>query len=330
MKLMTGIEKVAVVLLALDRSRATQLLQRFDQEDLDLITRSASDLGPIESADLEQLVDEFAEKLASGINFVGSAKEVESLLAEVSQNQPLEMEFGTPLLEDEPVWEKILALKPDVVCAYILNEHPQTAALILSKLDSSYAAKVINLVPPQLRSSLLCRMLGIKTVSYEAEAIIEMALREDLIDLPSQSGGGTHASVADILNRLDKSQTDEILSILGEVRPEDVRALKAMLFSFEELATLDAKTRGVLMDKFPIERVVLALNGTDPEFQGIVLSSLGTRARRMVEAELSSGATPNPRDVQEARRAIVETVLQAASRGEVQLRGTIAGGEQAA
>jgi flagellar motor switch protein FliG len=173
-------------------------------------------------------------------------------------------------------------------------------------------------------------MLGIKTVSEEAQLIVEMALQEELIDLPSSASGGAHAGIADILNRLDKSQTDEILSLLGEVRPDDVRALKAMLFSFEELATLDPKTRGVLMDKFPIERVVLALHGTDQEFQTVILSALGTRARRMVEAELSSGATPNPRDVQEARRAIVETVLQAAARGEVQLRGTIAGGEQAA
>lgn len=330
MKQMSGIEKVAVVLLALDRSRATQLLQRFDQEDLDLITASTSDLGPVAPADLEALVDEFAEKLASGINFIGSAREVESLLAEVAQNQPLAMDFATPLIDSEPVWKKVVDLKPELLSAYIQNEHPQIAALILSKLESSFAAKVVALVPPHQRSGLVCRMLGIKTVSPEAEEIVESVLNEDLVELTASAGEGPHAGIADILNRLDKSQTDEILSVLGEMRPDDVRALKSMLFSFEELPALDPKTLSVLMDKVPIERVVLALNGTDAQFQSAVLSSLGTRARRMVEAELSSGVTPNPRDVHEARRAIVETVLQAASNGEIQLRGTLSAGDEAA
>jgi flagellar motor switch protein FliG len=105
------------------------------------------------------------------------------------------------------------------------------------------------------------------------------------------------------------------------LRPDDAKALKGLLFTFEDLATLPQATRTSVLDQVPIERLVLALKGgTEATFQAAILSALTSRSKRMVEAELQGGATAPAREVAEARRAIVDTVLKLAAKGSIQLR----------
>jgi flagellar motor switch protein FliG len=92
-----------------------------------------------------------------------------------------------------------------------------------------------------------------------------------------------------------------------------------MLFTFVELVNLPVKARTQLLDQVPIERLVAALKGTDAAFQAAILSSLAARSRRMVEAELQGGGAATEREVAEARRAIVDTVLKMMANGEIEM-----------
>lgn len=317
-----GVEKVAVLLLALGKGRAARILKHFDPEELRLLTRSAADLRAISVGDLETLVEEFAQRFSSGVNFVGTAAEIRSLLAGVMTEAEIAgAGEGAQVVEqvdaDGPVWDRLAKIKVDVLRAFLIKEHPQTVALILSRISSDAAAKALSSFPADHRSSLLCRMLDIKAVAPEALRVVELTLKEELL---ATSTSVSHTGIADILNRLDKSQSDALLKTLGEMRPDDAKALKRMLFTFDELATLPPAARTVLFDQVPIERLVLALKGTEPAFQGIVLSALGARSRRMVEAELQGGSSASARDVAEARRVIVDAVLKMVAKGEIELK----------
>lgn len=326
---LTGAEKVAVLLLALGKEKAAQVLKRFDGDELRLITRSAADLRPVTASDLDTLVEEFAKKFATGIKFVGTAKELENLLGAVmTEDEIAEVKSGETVKE-EPVWDLVSKVKEDALRSFLMKEHPQTAALILSRIDSGTAAKIIGSYPAELRNELLCRMLANGTVVEEAVAAIETVLRQELVAAPADSGLDAHASIANILNKLDKTQSDEVLKTLAAVRPDDAEALKSMLFSFDDLVRLSPSVRTVVFDQVPIERVVLALRGVDAEFQSTILSSLASRSRRMVEAELQNGGAGTPREVAEARRLIVDIVLKMAARGEIDLKAP-AGDEEAA
>lgn len=334
---LSGVEKVAVLLLALGRPRATQVLKRFDADELKLLANSAASLKPVSAGDLNTLVEEFANKFSTGVNFVGTAKEVESLLAEVlaetqGQGEEDALPDPEPRAVEEPVWGQISRIKEDVLRAYLLKDHPQAAALILSKIDAALAAKLVATFAPEVRSELLMRMLSIKAVPEDAARAITEALKEDLLAAPAEESGDSHSAIANIMNRLDKSQSEEILQALAAARPDDAHVLKGMLFTFEDLTVLDPRARTMLFDQVPIERVVSALRGTEPEFQGIILSSLASRSRRMVEAELQNGGAASAREVTEARRLIVDVVLKMIAKGEIEVRASDApaDGEEAA
>jgi flagellar motor switch protein FliG len=315
-----GVKKAAVLLLALDRARATKLLKRFEPEEIKLLSRSASALRPVSASELERLVEEFAEKFSSGVGFIGSETEVRSLLAEaVGEEQLADLLADPPPPEKgEPIWVRLSSVKSETLRAYLVKEHPQTIAMILMRIESVAAAKIVGSFPPHVRHGLLSRMLAIRHVPDEVVAAVESVLEEDFGAAATSSGA--HAGIANILNRLDKGASDEILRNLAQVRPAEAKALKSMLFTFEELVGLDPNARTTLLDQVPVERLILALHGTDAEFQSVILSSLASRSRRMVEAELQGGATPSPREVADARRAIVDIVLRMAASGEIQLR----------
>ncbi|NJO23675.1 MAG: flagellar motor switch protein FliG [Sphingomonadales bacterium] len=294
------------------------MLKRFDPEELKVLTQLAGDLAPIGAVELEGLVEEFAQKFSSGINFVGTEKEVKSMLSDVMGEDQLagvmSDEQEEPGETPERVWDKISKIKEEALRAYLGKEHPQTAAMILSRVDPGLAAKIVASFPAQQRNTLLIRMLSIKKVADDAARAVEMAIAEDLL---AKASSGSHAGIADILNRLDKTQSDDLLKNLAEVRPDDAKTLKGMLFTFVELVNLPAKARTLLLDQVPIERLVAALKGTDSAFQTAILSSLAARSKRMVEAELQGGGSASEREVADARRAIVDTVLKMMAKGEI-------------
>jgi flagellar motor switch protein FliG len=316
---MTGAEKVAVLLLALGKARAAKLLKRFDAEDLKLLSRSVSDLRPVSSGDLESLVEEFGQRFASGVNFIGTAEEVKSLLSGVLPEEEATSVAAEPAgpITGRSLWDGVSRAKIEVLRAYLVKEHPQTVALILSRIDSDAAAKAISSFPADYRAGLMCRMLAIKKVSDEALAVVEMALSEDLLATAAPT---SHFGIADILNRLDKTQSQAVLKALADMRPDDAKALKNLLFTFDDLATLSQSTRSTVLDQVPIERLVLALKGTEAPFQAAILSVLSSRSKRMVEAELQGGTMPPAREIADARRAIVDTVLKLAAKGSIELR----------
>jgi flagellar motor switch protein FliG len=317
---LSGAEKVAVLLLALGKPRAAKLLKRFEPEDLKVLTQLAGDMRPIVASDLEVLVEEFAQRFSSGLNFVGSEREVRNLLSDVMGEDQLAgvMTDDQEEAVEAPVriWDQIAKIKDDTLRAYLGKEHPQTAAMILSRIDAGIAAKIVASFPAQQRNDLLIRMLGIKKTADDAVRAVELAIAEELL---AKSASGSHAGIADILNRLDKTQSEDLIKSLSETRPDDAKALKALLFTFAELINLPPKSRTLLLDQVPIERLVASLKGTDAAFQATILSSLAARSRRMVEAELQGGGSASEREVEDARRAIVDTVLKMMAKGEIVL-----------
>ena len=328
---LSGIEKVAVLLLALGKAKATGILRRFDAEDLKLLTRSSSNMKQVGASDVEVLVEEFARKFSNGVKFTGTENEIRDLLSDVMTEDeynialygevepmvaPL-MQAAAAAASDGELWEKISKIKVEQLRAYLLQEHPQTVGVILSKIDSEMSAKLIASFPQEFRATVLVRMLSVKDVDGEAMQAIESALAEDLL---KEEGPTKHGSVADILNRLEKQQSEEVLRSLAETRPDDVKLLKNTLFSFDDMITLTAQARTLVLDQVPMETLTMALRGTDQQFQTTILASLAARSRRMVEAELASGSAGAPLEVQAARRTIVDTVLRMNSRGDIQIR----------
>ncbi len=320
-RVLQGPEKVAALLLALGKDQASRLLARFEPEELKRISRSAADLGPVTGPELERIVDEFTHEFSHGTSLYGTAKEVERLLTGVLPGDQV-AEIMSDVLgnTNRSIWERISGVSESILAAYLQKEHPQTAALILSKVKPACAAKVMGLMSQKLRNDLMRRMLSFKPVVEETMRVVEKTLHEDfMLNFARNMGVDTHSRMADIINKMERDQMEDVLQNLAQSRPKTAEVLKGLLFTFEDLIKLAPRARMMILDQVPNERIVVALKGTDASFRDALLSAMGSRARRMVEAELDTGEPVPQRDVAEARRAITDLALEMAGRGEIEL-----------
>lgn len=315
-----GPEKVAVLLLAMETQLASSLLKQFSPEELRVITRCAADLGAIPIPSLERLIEEFAGRFSTGADLIGTAGEAEQLLAGALPPEDVSDIMADALgAANTSIWERLSGVPETALSAYLLNEHPQTAALILSKVTTASAAKVLSQMPSDVRNGLTRRMLGLKSVPERFIKLVEGVLQSDLIQAGKSAASLAQTRMADIINRLDRDQVEELLGNLAAERPETAEILKGMLFTFEDIVKLGTKARLALFERVPAETVILALKGSEQELRDMVLSSLAARARRMVEQELQGGEASDARDIAAARRAIADMVLDLSERGLIDM-----------
>jgi flagellar motor switch protein FliG len=199
-------------------------------------------------------------------------------------------------------------------------EHPQTAALILSKVKPGCAAKVMAQLPAPLRNGVMRRMLTFKPIVDGTMKMIEQTMHEDfMINQARNSGADTHARMADIINKMERQGMEEVLDSLAQSRPKSAEILKSLLFTFDDIINMTPRARTALFDQIPPDRIILALKGTSGTLRNVVLGAITARTRRLVEHELEGGEPAAQRDVLEARRAITDQALEMASRGEIEL-----------
>jgi flagellar motor switch protein FliG len=320
-RILSGPDKVAALLLVMGKSVASRLLGHFEVTELKAITRSAAELGALPIDVLEGLVEEFATEFTTGADVRITADKAEDLLsAALPPDQVADIMSDVRGSSNQSTWNKIASLLPSVLAHYLSSEHPQVVTLTLSKLGTSTAADVMQLLPRPLRHEVTRRMFFVAPVADAALRVIETRLYHDLIVAPPLPAGAATKRLAEIVNKMRPENIEDVLKALEAERPEDAEALRSKLFTFDDLVSLPQRARQALFEKVSNEKIVLALAQTSEEFRTNVLSSLTVRARRLVEAELASSSNAAPREVAGARRLIVETLLSMASRGEVMLR----------
>jgi flagellar motor switch protein FliG len=317
---LTGPEKVGVILLALGKQRASVLLKKFNTEELNILVRSAEIMPAITASELESIVEEFEQQIGQGTPFYGRPEDVRRLVTDVILENRSSGDAADGFVASQDIWGRLAALPDDILAAHFQSQSPQIAAYYLDRLGSDRSSAVLKILPPERRNDLLNRILGMGQVSPQVIEALETGLHDELFDVDHRSSD-KYVSLAGILNNLDKDESAQALEYLASVKPRDAEAIRKMLFKFEDLIRLSPRGITALMDGIPVERTVLALQGADSGLQGKVLSALAPRARRMAEAELQSPANVPQRDIIDARRLIVDTVLRLAAEGTIDISG---------
>lgn len=318
---LTGPKKVAALLLSMDRKVASRILKHFDEDDIKLIAQTATDLGAVSKETLDALIEEFGQHLRTGGDLIATAHEVEALLAGVvSPEQIAEIMTQVRSKSLQSIWIKLGEVPELSTAQYLAKEHPQVSALVLSRTPPNYAAAALKMLPGPVRNEIMRRMLALKIVLEKPIQILEGAVKEELLYKSSKNMGPTiHARLADIINKLERKQMDEILTDLEQHRPKEAELVRSLLFTFDDLMRLSQPALITLFDSVPADRTIAALFGAEPRMIELILESTPGRARRMIEQELATGKKPSVREVQKARRAIADAAMEMIEKGIIEV-----------
>ena len=151
----SGREKVAILLLALGEKSGTHLLQKFDPAEVKHIMSSATALGRVDKLDLDKLVDDFAAEFARAIGLGTDFGAVKKLVDQAFTPSEISTIMGGQVMPSgEPAWKRFPSGSENILVPYLLDEHPQTVAFILSKLDPELAARCLSILPGDFRNTV--------------------------------------------------------------------------------------------------------------------------------------------------------------------------------
>lgn len=318
-------DKAAAVLLAMGKSVAGKLLKFFTQSELQAIIASAQSLRPIPPHELEELVNEFEDLFTEGAGLMDNAKAIESILEEGLTPDEVDGLLGrrTAFAAFETtIWERLQESDPVLVGKFMLKEHPQTISYILSMMPSSFGAKVLLELPESGRADIINRTVNMKNVSPKAAAIIETRVVEMMNEIEAERNSAGSIKVAELMNELEKTQVDTLLTSLETISSESVKKVRPKIFLFDDILLMPQRSRVALFNDISGDIITMALRGTSMEVREAVLSAIGARQRRMIESDLAAAgdANPNPRETAIARRSIAQEAIRLAASGQIALK----------
>ena len=327
-------DKAAAVLLAMGKGVAGKLLKYFTQAELQTIIASAQTLRTIPPDELTELVNEFEDLFTEGAGLMDNAKAIESILEEGLTPEEVDGLLGRRTAfqaYEASIWDRLQDAEPDFIAKFLMREHPQTVAYILSMLPSSFGAKVLLKLPESRRADIMNRTVNLKNVSPKAAQIIENRVHDLIAEIEAEKNSTGSAKVAELMNELEKTEVDTLLTSLESISKESVNKVRPKIFLFEDLLVMPQRSRVLLLNDISGEILTMALRGASAEIKECVLASISPRSRRMIESDLQAGtAGINPREIAIARRAVAQEAIRLANAGQIQLKDTEGGDTQAA
>ncbi len=318
---LSGTEKAAALLLAVGAENASKILAHLSEEEIRAIARCASDLGAIPGTVLENIADEFVSLIGGDGGIRASSDQVKDLLEKIlPREQVHQIMSDVRSRMNEAVWPRLAETPPQITAQFLGKEHPQVISFVLSRVSTAASADVIAHFPAALRNEVMRRMLTNRLMTQEGLRLLEQVLRDELLlKVARSSGQDTHARIAKIINKLDRKEMEEVLSSLAATRPKEAEIVRNLLFTFEDIAKLSVKTRTTLFENMEAEMLIPALNGVDPAMKELILSTVPSRTRRVIETELGAAAPMSEKEMEQARRAVADMALQLADQGIVDL-----------
>jgi flagellar motor switch protein FliG len=327
-----GLRKAAMLLVVLGEQSSAELLQQLSEEDVQKVSREVARITAISGDQSEIVLQEF-HHLATAGDYVarGGVDYARKLLMRAFNPDIAKrlLDRLTKALGSEAAsFDAIQKADPQQLAKFIHNEHPQTIALVLSHLNSTQAAALLNSLPPGLRSDVAQRMASLDQISPEVILKIAGVIGQKLKTLGEfsrESYGGVRA-VAEMLNRLDSASSREILTHIDQQDTTLAETIRHLMFVFEDLLLIDPLGLKEVLAKVDRKVLTVALKGTSEQLRTQILGSMSQRGADMLREDMDALGPIKIKDVEAAQQQIIAIVRQLESEGVLSLKGTV--GEQ--
>jgi flagellar motor switch protein FliG len=323
---MSMAEKIAILLMQLGEESTATIFSNMSIDAITEVSKYIATNRTIERPVATAILEEFYAIIQSGQFLTSGGMEyARELLYRTlgSEEAKKVLDKLSKSMQNTQNFAYLSKIKPQQLSDFIVNEHPQTIALILAHMDATEAADTLQYFPDELRSEVAMRMAKLGDISPSVIKRVSAVLESKLESLASYKVevGGPRA-VADIFNRLGAKSAKATLSQVEQVDEELAGLIKEMMFTFEDIVTLDKNAIIEILKAVDKKDLMLGLKSSPDELKEKFFSAMSERAREAFEEEMQFLGAVKMKDVEGAQRTIVEVVNGLAEAGTIQMGST--------
>jgi len=320
-KSLTGPQKAAIFMLAMGGDDAAALWDMLDEDELRELTQIMSSLGTVQAPTVEKLLVEFASKISGTGALVGSYESTERLLLKfLPEERVLSVMDEIRGPAGRTMWEKLGNVNETVLASYLRNEYPQTVAVVLSKIRSEHAARVLACLPEDFALEVVSRMLRMEAVQKDILDKVEQTLRSEFIsNLSRTNRRDSHELMAEIFNNFDRQTEGRFLAALEERSRDSADRIKALMFTFEDLGKLDPGSIQTLLRAVDKNKLGIALKGASDTLRDLFFANMSERAAKILREDMELMGPIRLKDVDDAQTTMVNIAKDLANKGEIMI-----------
>lgn len=316
---LTGLQKAAIFMMAIGEEKAIKLFAMMDDDEIREVSGVMSSLGQIDAGIVERLIHEFAEQVSASGALVGNYDSTERLLVKALGKGRVETimeEIRGPA--GRTTWDKLNNVSEEILANFLKNEYPQTVAVVLTKIKSEHAARVLMNLPEELSVEVMMRMLSMEAVKKEVMEGIEKTLRmEFMSSLAKRQTRDSHELIAEIFNNFDRNAESKFMTKLEERSAEAAERVRALMFTFEDLAKIDGGGIQTLLRGVDKDKLAIALKGASDKIKELFFANMSERAAKILKEDMGAMGPVRIKDVDEAQMYIVTQAKDLAAKGDI-------------
>ena len=324
---LSGPEKAAIFMLALGEDYTAKIFEHMDDEEILEISQTMANLGKIDAAVVERLFVDFAEQMSSSNALIGSQESTERLLAKAGMSaekiEGIMEEIRGPA--GRTMWEKLTNVNEEILANFLQKEYPQTVAVVMTKISTDHAARVLALLPDNFALEVIHRMLRMEAVQREVLDDVERTLRTEFMsNLARTARQDSHEVMANIFNNFDRAAEQNFMELLEKTVPESAEKIRSLMFTFEDLQNLDPGSIQTLIRACDKDKMPVALKGSTETLRDLFFANMSERAAKIMKEDMGAMGPVRLKDVEESQQYIVGVAKELEARGEI----TIASGAE--
>lgn len=317
---MSSLRKAAVLLMSLPQEEAALLLSKLSPKEIEVVSVELAKLQNVSTEERDNTINDFANINPTGISQATGGLDLAKQLVERALDDGAEPIIDNVRQQIEAVPFGFLKnVDSQNLLTFIMDEHPQTIALILCHLTPQQAADIIAGLPSDRQLAVVRRMATMGQTNPEIIHEVEKGLEIRIAGLMSQSfeNAGGVESVAEVLNVIDRATERSLLENLAQENPDLVEEIRRLMFVFEDLNKFTNKDIQVVLKNVETSQWAMALKGASEQLKQKIFGNLSQRAADTLKEEIEYLGPVKLSAVEQVQQQIVDVIRRLQDSGEI-------------
>jgi len=320
-------EKAAMLLMSMGAEAAAQIFRNLNEHEIGELTAAMTRVSAIPHSERQAMLAEFLGLLKDDDPFHGGglpyARTLLGKTLSEDKAAALLRRLETPASAETP-FASLWAVETPALVRVLLQELPQTIALVLAHLPPKQAATVLSALPKDLQPQVVERCALMKEVSPLTLKRVEAALRrrcppDKPRDKPQTLPAGGFKVTAEILNLSGGEVEKRIFNDLKHQNPSTVDELQKYMLTFDDLGKATDATMQMLLRELDLPTMALALKGGSEIMKEFVCRNLSERAKERLKEELEMLGSKKRSEIKAAQEQIVALARRLREEGKITL-----------
>ncbi len=316
----SGARKAAIFIMGIGGTLGAELLRQLEPDEIRRISTEIAALHAVAPDNMVSVFREF-ESLSGSSKFFakGGADFARKLVEQAIGPESAQKLLDPPAKEEEKAAELdiLQSTGPQQLSVLLREENPQTIALVLSNLPADQAGALMGLLPLPLQPQVAARMATLDRISPDVFRRITEVIGSKLKAVRQVSRSDGIKSLASLLNHVDPTMVDSILSQVEEENQTAATSVREMMFVFDDLLQVDKEGMKALLAKCDRKVLTTALKGTTAKIREHFTQCMSQRAAEMLVEDMDALGPVRIRDVQAAQSQVVAVVRQLQQQGAI-------------